>query len=103
MLCLIDPKFCILHKTNPQKVNQYYQALLNGASFPAIEVLQVGHYFVVRDGNHRALAHLQAKELVWAQVFQVEDYQEHLWLLGKRLAQAQKLNYNKSNEKASPA
>jgi hypothetical protein len=100
-LLLIDPKFCITHKTNPKKVDGYYQALLKGASFPYIEVLQVGSYFVVRDGNHRAMAHLQAGERVWAQVFQESEYQSNLWLLGKRLAQAKRMNYNKLNEKTS--
>lgn len=100
-LILIDPNFCVTHKTNPLKVNRYSQALQQGAQFPAIEVVQVGLYFVVRDGNHRAMAHLQAGEMVWAQVFDLEDYSENLWLLGKRLAQAKQMNYNKINEKVS--
>lgn len=100
-LRLIDPKFCVLHKTNPQKVEKYQKALQTGANFPAIEVVQVGVYFVVRDGNHRTMAHLLAGEMVLAQVYTEEEYQENLWLLGKRLAQARNMAYNKNNEKTA--
>lgn len=100
-LFLIDPNFCITHKTNPLKINQYHQLLINGANFPPIEVLQIGQYFVVRDGNHRTLAHLQAGELIWANVYQIWEYESHLWLLGNRIALAKKMNYNQVNEKTS--
>lgn len=85
-LRLIEPQFCITHKTHPQKVEHYYKLLTSASvNFPPIEVVLINGYYLVKDGNHRTRAHLKAQEPLWAYVFEPEDYTESLWLLGKRL------------------
>lgn len=88
-LCLIDPKLCVTHRTCPVKVNKYHQALVNGAIFPPIEVMIKDGQYLVKDGNHRSMAHLKANELVWAYVMDEEDFEESRWLLGRRLGNKQ--------------
>lgn len=83
-LCLIDPINCITHPTKSEKVTKYLKALENDANFPPIEVVEYKGKYVVRDGNHRTMAHLAAGELIWAYVFTYEEY-PNKWLLGARL------------------
>lgn len=83
-LCQIDPSLCITHKTNPEKVAKYAKLIDAGSIFPPIEVYFHNGKYIVRDGNHRTMAHLLLNELVWANVFSGNDY-ESKWLLGKRL------------------
>ncbi len=84
-LILIDPSLCVTHKTNHEKVQKYYESLIKGANFPPIEVLKKDNKYIVKDGNHRTMAHLKANEMVWAYVFDEKDFEESVWLLGKRL------------------
>ncbi len=90
-LCLIDPKKCKTHKTNSVKVKKYQEDLVKGALFPPIEALELkdGTY-AIKDGNHRTEAHRALNELIWAYVFEYDDYPSQ-WLLGSRLGKNFKL------------
>jgi hypothetical protein len=74
----------VTHKTKKDKVEKYSKLLESGAIFPPIEVYFYNGKYIVRDGNHRTMAHLVTGDLVWAYVFEGDNY-ENKWLLGKRL------------------
>jgi hypothetical protein len=83
-LIQINPFLCVTHKTNPEKVAKYSKLIDDGVIFPPIEVMFLDGRYIVKDGNHRTKAHQLLDELVWAYVFEENDF-ESKWLLGKRL------------------
>lgn len=84
-LCEINPSLCVFHKLNNQKVNKYKEMMQNGDIFPPIEVLFYQGRYIVKDGNHRAMASLLNNDTVWAYVFDIKDFDDSLWLLGSRI------------------
>ncbi|NMR27447.1 hypothetical protein HH219_18215 [Pseudoalteromonas sp. NEC-BIFX-2020_015] len=46
---------------NLDKVRKYKQMYISGSDFPSPELVCIGNYYVVRDGNHRVCA--------WAECF----------------------------------
>lgn len=83
-LIQIDPFQCVTHKTNPAKVEKYSKLIDSGVIFPPIEVMFLNGKYIVRDGNHRTMANLLLKEMIWAYVFEEDEF-DSKWLLGKRL------------------
>ena len=46
-----------------EKVERYANAMMKGEYFPSPELLKVGSYTVVRDGNHRVCAWIKCFEI----------------------------------------
>ena len=84
MLHFIDPKNCFGHKSNPKKVQKYYEALINGESFPPIEVVKIEDRYIILDGVHRTQAHLLLNEPVLAFIYEADDCPK-LFLAGSKI------------------